>query len=725
MSERIEATEALLATIQAGRARVTALSHRALPFDASLRVALAGVGASARVAALESAVERDSLAAQPEPVEEPGPVPSLDDPALDDAEAVTGEVAVVPAQPEFEADVETIIGDAADDTWSDAAQVDADAEPETGALEPAAVLPDDPTLAAADEPLVDADEEATWAGDAPDLSAETADLPAEAPLAAEEALPADDADVVVQAEPGVTLPEEEPTRATSRDAVLAAAALASAGVAAVTLSADADAAAADDGLDGATEATTRRGLDEAPITLDELIRDDLPAAVADPSAVDAEPTIDAAPAVEDSPPAPVPVPVPEPDDELESTTIADMPPELRAAIAATPAAIAVDDTVEETDDDISDTGDDLATTVSETPPEVRAAIQRSPREDDEPPVYRLGQPRAVGVNVGGTPAAPVGGPQIRLGAPRAQSPRVQSPRVQTIPTADAGRGSDSAWSEGDTSNLEVIENRGDIARPEPAGAAAIQILGVGKARTITPTLELGSAEDDSLSNDVPDPGGVGAGAGGFSVGFVEPDEDPSSAIPELTAGDDDDAPAAKAVLTPDGMVASKHARVAEASEYDQDVRSFVDAARDAESNGDLRGAVTAWGDVLDLRPSDVDAHLGRGRALVELMDYAAAMSDFQRAEDLAPESASPIYEMGNLFFSRMEYSKAIPYFDHAIDMDPGHAMSWCRRGISHHHRKNHTQAVADLQKASTLDPDIPGLRSYVQMAIKAMQRRRR
>ena len=52
-------------------------------------------------------------------------------------------------------------------------------------------------------------------------------------------------------------------------------------------------------------------------------------------------------------------------------------------------------------------------------------------------------------------------------------------------------------------------------------------------------------------------------------------------------------------------------------------------------------------------------------------------------------------------------------------------MSWCRRGISHHHRKNHAQAVSDLQQAAAIDPDIPGLRRYVQMAIKAAQKRKR
>jgi len=52
-------------------------------------------------------------------------------------------------------------------------------------------------------------------------------------------------------------------------------------------------------------------------------------------------------------------------------------------------------------------------------------------------------------------------------------------------------------------------------------------------------------------------------------------------------------------------------------------------------------------------------------------------------------------------------------------------MAWCRRGISHLNRKNAGQAVADLEEAAALDPSIPGLRRYVQMAAKAAKKTRR
>jgi len=127
-------------------------------------------------------------------------------------------------------------------------------------------------------------------------------------------------------------------------------------------------------------------------------------------------------------------------------------------------------------------------------------------------------------------------------------------------------------------------------------------------------------------------------------------------------------------------------------------------------------------DMLDLAPVNLDAFLGRGRCLVHLGDYAAAMSDFQRAEDLDPKSPLPLVEMGNLFFARKEYLRAIQFFDTALELDDKNAWAYCYRGICHHYRKKHKDAFQDLQKAYSLDPEIPNIRRYVQMAVKAMEK---
>lgn len=154
------------------------------------------------------------------------------------------------------------------------------------------------------------------------------------------------------------------------------------------------------------------------------------------------------------------------------------------------------------------------------------------------------------------------------------------------------------------------------------------------------------------------------------------------------------------------------------------LKSAVAMATDAEAKGDLAGAIMAYGDAIDISPDRAEFWLGRGRCHLELGDYSAAMSDFQRSEDLAPGKAEPLVEMGNLYFARKEYGRAIEFYDNAIELDGALAMARCRRGMCHHYRRNHKAAFQDLQRAYALDPDIPNIRKYVQMAVKAMERDR-
>jgi tetratricopeptide (TPR) repeat protein len=266
-----------------------------------------------------------------------------------------------------------------------------------------------------------------------------------------------------------------------------------------------------------------------------------------------------------------------------------------------------------------------------------------------------------------------------------------------------------------------------VVPAERRGPAAVQILAPGVARPVSQTLELGAAEDYDHQYDGND-FLADAPEGGLSVRFDEPEygeeeEDSSAHVPELT-DDEDAAPGASASLTEDGLVRTNQSAL-DAPLDEEKIRSFMEHARVAETKGDLRQAIVHYSDLLDVAPRNGQAHLGRGRSLMELGDYAAAMSDFQRSEDLFPDSPEPVVEMGNLYFARKEYRKAINYYDQVLELDPSHAMARCRRGICHHYRKNHQQAFQDQQKAYSLDPFIPKVRKYVQMAVKAMERSRK
>jgi hypothetical protein len=270
----------------------------------------------------------------------------------------------------------------------------------------------------------------------------------------------------------------------------------------------------------------------------------------------------------------------------------------------------------------------------------------------------------------------------------------------------------------------VVEPRATDSLEEHTGAAAIQILGVGMAQTLTPTLELGAAPDESDTSSItPVVESRGGDDDGFSLDFEEPEEaNTGPHIPVLT--EDVEVTHNPAVLTPDGVLVTATTRSDDPGLEASEAKEFLEQAHAAEKRGNLRDAVVHYDDLLSHDPHNLAGHLGRGRCLVDLGDYGSAMSDFTRAEDIAPDSPEPLVEMGNLFFARKEYKRAITYYNHAIDLDQQHAMAFSRRGISHYHRRMYAEAHNDLTEAEKRDPSIPGLQRYIQMTSRKLKKRR-
>ncbi len=147
-----------------------------------------------------------------------------------------------------------------------------------------------------------------------------------------------------------------------------------------------------------------------------------------------------------------------------------------------------------------------------------------------------------------------------------------------------------------------------------------------------------------------------------------------------------------------------------------EVQAIFERAQAAANNGALQEAADLYSDVVDADPDHLDAHVGRGRLYLDLGDYSRAMSDFMVAEEIDDNSPEPQVAIGDLYFHRKDYRKAIEYFDTALKMSPNHAMAFCRRGISHYYRKNYKEALRDLEKANSLDADIPNIASFISMA---------
>jgi len=254
--------------------------------------------------------------------------------------------------------------------------------------------------------------------------------------------------------------------------------------------------------------------------------------------------------------------------------------------------------------------------------------------------------------------------------------------------------------------------RASSTRPR---AAAVQLNKSGTGGRVVGTeddiepIEIGAADDDDDYVD--------GGPGGFSVTLQQ---DP---VDDLGPASDDDLPSIADVgeETPEPAPSAARAPGVPAEEV---ARLYAEAER-AAAGGDLGAAADFFSDVVDADPEHHEAFVARGRVFLDLGDYSRAMSDFMVAEEIIPNNPEPQVAIGDLYFARKDYRRAIEYFNAALDLDPEHAMAFCRRGISHYYRKNYNDALEDLLHAQQLRPDIPNLTTYVAMAQKKKQRKKR
>ncbi len=297
-----------------------------------------------------------------------------------------------------------------------------------------------------------------------------------------------------------------------------------------------------------------------------------------------------------------------------------------------------------------------------------------------------------------------------VGDPRDVSPP-PSPRQTPTPAASEEPESHARVTGGLYGGSSVPSVRPSSTRPR-AAAVQLNTSGVG-GRVIgldddVEPIEIGAAEDDDEFVE---------SGGGFSVTLQHDDDDlygPDIEVEEedvelLNEFDEalDAAPPTLPAVSP------------------AEVAQLYQEAENAVAGGDLGTAADLYSDVIDADPEHLDAHVARGRVFLDLGDYSRAMSDFMVAEEIAQDNPEPQVAIGDLYFARKDYRRAIEYFNAALSLDPEHAMAFCRRGISHYYRKNYNDALEDLLHAQQLRPDIPNLTTYVAMAQKKKQRKKR
>ncbi|OGG46225.1 MAG: hypothetical protein A3F84_08820 [Candidatus Handelsmanbacteria bacterium RIFCSPLOWO2_12_FULL_64_10] len=117
-------------------------------------------------------------------------------------------------------------------------------------------------------------------------------------------------------------------------------------------------------------------------------------------------------------------------------------------------------------------------------------------------------------------------------------------------------------------------------------------------------------------------------------------------------------------------------RIARRSAGDDDAGVFAHRARARRESGDLGGALSDYTRVLDARPDDVEARVGRGLVLFALGDALGAVEDWTRAVDLDADAPDPyVYRALALRSLHCDAEAAVDY-ESALIVAPS---DWARR----------------------------------------------
>ena len=95
-----------------------------------------------------------------------------------------------------------------------------------------------------------------------------------------------------------------------------------------------------------------------------------------------------------------------------------------------------------------------------------------------------------------------------------------------------------------------------------------------------------------------------------------------------------------------------------------------------------------------------------GIAYHQLLDFKAAMENYQMALRLDPTYAEAINNIGTIFYAQRKHKKAINQYKRALRLAPKSASIYSNLGTAYFARKKYKDAFEAYQKAIELDPNV-------------------
>ena len=123
--------------------------------------------------------------------------------------------------------------------------------------------------------------------------------------------------------------------------------------------------------------------------------------------------------------------------------------------------------------------------------------------------------------------------------------------------------------------------------------------------------------------------------------------------------------------------------------------------RDPDS---VKEAISCYGKVLDIDPSNADAYNNRGIVKSDLGDHHAAIADYDKALEINPKDADTYNNRGSAKFGLGDYQAAIADYDKALEINQKDANAYNNRGNAKAGLGDRQAAIADYDKALEINP---------------------
>jgi tetratricopeptide (TPR) repeat protein len=136
-------------------------------------------------------------------------------------------------------------------------------------------------------------------------------------------------------------------------------------------------------------------------------------------------------------------------------------------------------------------------------------------------------------------------------------------------------------------------------------------------------------------------------------------------------------------------------------------------------DGNLKGAIEQYQQVLRLAADNATAHYNLGIIFLQLHSEQEAIENLQAAVALDPGSKLAHFQLANLLMRTRHYEKAIPHYTRVIELSPDNEFARLMKSMALIGLRQYFQAKAELEESTASLPESTDLASALARLLAA------